>query len=882
MVTAGISLLLLQKKIVIRDGRVLTIDNKGPKGLLRWEENHMYTRDDCSARRSETFVFRPVVALIASALLLTGCGGESSPPATVTDNQNQTSAADTSSTSGTSSNTSSTSDAGSSTGSNSDNVIPDSRGGGFFDRSNTARSATNCINGSVPFSAGQGADDTGLLIPNDSPSAANGFYIDTSGGNGGNNGGKGGDGGCVDIFQPGGMAGLRVKGPAQSSPADSSFQPYTPSVNLGSNALVVGANTVAANVTSEPAQGVPYVLRTDRNLYISDGDGTIGDEAPVTGVHVKQGATLTFGLNFGSGDYLQLILANDVHNEGVITTQDDDEGERGGILIYAASYIGSQGSVVDTSAHAAGQNGGGVDFIVDYSIYNAGTFTTMGGDNSGIGSAGDGGNVNFAAEAGLENTGPIITSGGNSTTGGAGGKGGDVDIKTYLGNGFNSAAITTNGGSGVVQGGDGGNIAIRVTGVGVVKNSGDLIGAGGNASNGPAGTGGDIGLYTDGGGIRNASGALQVALANTGDVVSKGGSSSGDVASGGTAGDVTFQVDYGSLTEAWQPVGHMEISGNIDASGGHAAPDGSGRGGAGGLVVIELNAKLHSLDQYLYLLGYGEINASGGSGNNGGDAGMVGMMTQFGDTAAEFLTPSGDVENHADIIAVGGDATPGVNGVLPAKGGKGGDVSMETEYYCGMFDVVFFPILPDIKTMEHTTNAATINTSGGKNVGINDEASDAGAAGDVMLWGYNRVANTGAISANGGIDIDTTDGKGGKGGNISMLTELGEASNEAAIAADGGDAKRRGGDAGDLVALIAAGAVYNAGSVSAVGGDSDGTVSGSKGGSGGLIEIYSQSGPQAVTANELTVGYEYAGGAGESTGSTGGLAIGGLCKEGEC
>ena len=838
----------------------------------------MYTRDDCSARRSETFVFRPVVALIASAILISGCGGESTPPATVVDNQNQTTTTtDTSNLNNETTDTTTLVD-----NSNSDDVIPDSRGQSFFDRSNTERSATNCSNGSVPLRAGEGADDTGQLIANDRAPLLNGFYIDTSGGNGGNNGGRGGDGGCVDIFQPGGMAGLRVKGSSHPEIADANFQPYTPpSANIGSNGLVVSTNTVIEKVSAEPAQGVPYILRTNRNLFISDGDGAIGDETPVTGIHVQPSATLTFGLNFGSGDYLQLILKNDVHNEGVITTQDDDEGERGGILIYAASFIAAAGSEVDTSAHAAGQNGGGVDFVVDYSIYNAGTIKTMGAD-SASGPAGDGGNVNFAAEAGLENTGTINTSGGNATSKGGGGDGGDVDMRTYAGNALNSADIITNGGLGVVEGGDGGNIAVRVTGSGSVKNSGDLIGAGGNASNGPAGNGGDIGLYADGGGIRDANQILQIALANTGNVISKGGSTSGDVASGGTAGDVTFEVDYGSLTEAWQSAGHMEISGNIDASGGHAAPEGSGIGGDGGLVSIDLDAKLHSLDQYLNLLGYDEINVSGGSGNNGGDAGMVGMMTQFGDTAAEFLTPSGDVENQANIIAVGGDATPGTDAVYPAKGGQGGDVTMETEYYCGMFDVVFFPILPSIPTMEHTTNTATIDTSGGTNVGATSANENAGAAGDVLLWGYNRVANAGVIQSNGGTDTDSTEGQGGKGGSVSLLTELGEASNDAAIAANGGNAKIRGGDAGDLVALIAAGAASNAGDISAVGGNSDDAVAGSRGGSGGVIEIYSQSGPQAVTANELTVGYEYAGGAGETAGSTGGLAIGGLCRDGEC
>lgn len=841
----------------------------------------MFTRDDSAEKRGETFAFRPVVALVASAIMLSACGGDSAPPATVVDNQNQTTATSESSSS-TNNNSSSSNNNTVVEDSNSNDIDRDSTGGSFVDRSNTNRSATSCVNGSVPFRAGEGASDTTVLIANNRDPLANGFYIDTSGGNGGNNGGQGGNGGCVDIFQPGGMAGLRVKDSSHPTIADAAFSPYTPaSANLGSNELVISANTTIERLTSEPPQGQAYILRTNRSLFISDGDGAVGDEAPVTGIHVKAGATLTFGLNYGSGDYLRLILKNDVFNEGVITTLDDDEGDRGGIEIVAASLITVAGSEINTYGRSAGQRGGGVDFIVDYSIYNAGTINTYGA-NSDLGPGGDGGDINLSAQAGLQNTGEIVTTGGEATSKGSGGEGGGVDMKTSAGNALNSAVITTDGGDGVTEGGDGGNIAIRVTGAGAIKNNGDLVGIGGDATNGPAGNGGDIGLYVDGGGIRDTSGTLQVALANTGNITSKGGSTSGDTASGGTAGDVTFEVDYGNLTEAWQPSGHMEISGNIDASGGHATPDGSGRGGDGGLIVVELDAKLHSLDQYLHMLGYDEINASGGSGNSGGDAGMVGMMTQFGDTAAEFLTPSGDVENQAAIFALGGNATPVSGSEKPAAAGAGGDVTLETEYYCGMFDVVFDPILPHIGTMEHTTNTAAIDTSGGKSIGADVANGDGGAAGDVLLWGYNRVENIGSISANGGAGSDEQSSRGGTGGVVSLRTELGQADNSALINANGGNGSQRGGNA-DMVEILAAGTATNSGAISAVGGDATGTISAdTQGGAGGIIKIFSQLGPTAVTANESTVTYEYVGGSGDATGSTGGLAIGGLCTKGEC
>lgn len=843
----------------------------------------LFTRDDRSTHPSAFFKLRPIAVIMAAALLLPACGGgggdtpaSSGPGNQLTDSSNQSPG-----TGGSGSN----SDAGGSDAGG--ETLPESRSQNIDNRTSTKRTATGCDGMRVRLEADyseRSSLDTGAFFAEGARQNA-GFYIDTSGGIGGENGGKGGDGGCVDIFQPGGMGGLRVKGPSSSGEAvvaDASFQAATPSVNLGSNPLVIDADTAIKVVTTEPAKGVPYLLRSRTSLFISDGNSQTGDETPVTGVHVKAGQTVTFGLNTGltasDSSYLELFLDNDIHNEGVITTENAGNGVvRGGLELNVASYIGAAGSAVDISGAGSARDGGGLDIIADYSIFNAGTFSTAGADGS-VGRGGAGGKLNLTAQAGIQNTGPMHTRGGDAGGAGSGGAGGDVDVQTRYGNILNSGDITTLGGAGVTLGGRGGNIALRVTRAGAVRNSGDLIGAGGDATQGPAGNGGDVGLYADGGGYRDENMVMQVSLANSGDLVSRGGSTSAAEHDGGYAGDVNLKVYYGSLTQARQPAGHMEVSGNIDASGGHAAPSGSGRGGDGGLVAFDLDARLHSLDQHLNLLGYGEINASGGDGNKGGNAGPVGMMTQFGDTAAEFLTPSGDVENHANIIAKGGDA------LRAGLGGRGGDVTLETEYYCGMFDVVFYPILTEIKTMEHTTNSGTIDTSGGMNVAVTkDSTSDeneelAGNAGDVLLWGYNRIANDGDITANGGDDSGNNRGTGGKGGNVSLLTELGAARNGAEIAANGGDAVKRGGDAATLVTIQAANAVDNSAVISATGGDADPTVSGSRGGNGGFIEMFSLT-PVSVTNSGLL---NFDGGTGEAAGTGGGAALGGQCTDGVC
>ncbi|MBI3772434.1 MAG: hypothetical protein HY272_07025 [Gammaproteobacteria bacterium] len=828
----------------------------------------MFVLGDKGGLRSvRSFQLLPLAVIITSSVLLAACGGgeDAATPSNTT----------VTSPSGSNANSSNTAN------SIDPNANPGPENNGFSNVSRDRAEAATTCSGGLSSDTYISADAGGVLDANEKSWNQTGYYIATSGGRGGANGGHGGNGGCVDIFQPGGMGGLKVVAPDLNGNFTKAVTTFTATnttnANLGSNPLIISQNSTIPVVNSAPANGVAYMVLGNNYVYISDGNATIADEPPVTGIQVKPGTTLTLGLNRGgidAGVYANIILINDFQNQGTVTTF-DASNRRGGLQIIAADYFGDVGSVIDLAGNNSKSEAGSADIVTDFSILSASTIKTssLAGKN--------GGNVRLEAQSRIENRGDIIASGGDSNSG-TGGVGGAVKLLATVGDLLNSGNITTNGGKGTQAGGDGGDVTIKTVQVGTLKNSGKIITSGGNTDGGQGGDAGDITLKDYGGGVRDGNMVMQVALANSGDLIAVGGSTGGLSSSAGYGGDVTISAYYGHITRAWQTVGHIELSGNINASGGHAAAAGRGNGGDGGFVKIALDARLHSLDQHLSLLGYREINVSGGDGNHGGNAGDVGMMTQFGNTAAQFLTPGGDVRNDAKIIAKGGSVLANAANI-PAKGGVGGDVTLETEYYCGMFDVVFYPILgPSIPTMEYTVNKGAIDTSGGVSNGLAITDTVAANAGSVLLWGYNQVSNNNAIVANGADDNGANSGRGGNAGNVSLLTELGDAYNTVNISANGGNGRNRGGDAAALVTIVSPKLVDNGAAViNAKGGNANPAVAGSAGGRGGLIDLYSLAGSAKVTASSQTT-FGYTGGTGQSVGASGGVAVGGVCSAGVC
>ncbi|TET85447.1 MAG: hypothetical protein E3J46_09640, partial [Desulfobacteraceae bacterium] len=112
-----------------------------------------------------------------------------------------------------------------------------------------------------------GSGDNGAVAP----SGAGIFTINTSGADGGPDGGFGGNGGYVDIEMPyGSLGSIQVMA---SGAADASFTPTASTPNLGDNPLAITADTtITVEATGPAVVGTPYLVLTDSNLYISDGD----------------------------------------------------------------------------------------------------------------------------------------------------------------------------------------------------------------------------------------------------------------------------------------------------------------------------------------------------------------------------------------------------------------------------------------------------------------------------------------------------------------------------------------------------------------------------------------------------------------------------------
>ena len=671
--------------------------------------------------------------------------------------------------------------------------------------------------------------------------AAGIFTINTSGADGGPDGGSGGDGGYVGIYMPYGSIGaLQVM---SSGAADASFTPTASTPNLGDNPLAITVDTTITVEAAEPAAaGTPYLLMNNSNVYISDGDPA--PDIPVTGISVAAGTTLTVELNYTT--YARVALSNDMDNHGTITTVDFDPTQRGNLQLYLNSYHGN--STIDTSGTQDGQHGGYVQITPVYYFFNHGTINTSGADST-TGAAGDGGDVVIYTTGGygigIENTGNITANGGTASAGGtSGGNSGHLDWQTELSI-HNSGNLSCRGGDGVESGGDSNGMYFAVNAIGNLSNSGDLNTSGGTGATG--GFGGSIDMYAYGGGI-----------VNSGNLTTKGGDTTDPSFDGGPGGSIYVYVFYSPFGPTDAPAGNIMFSGNVDASGGLAVTDAlaTGNGGSGGSFEIEGNYDSYPSGQRIALLGYAGIDASGGGGNYGGTGGDVELYCDYGYvylSDADFYSPSCNITNEADVNAAGGSVL--ATATTPAYGGSGGSVNIWTDQYYGMFD-------PDI---DKVVNSGNIDTSSGTNL----ESGEYESAGNVWIWGYNGVTNSGNITARGGDDLGT-DGTGNDGNDVQLYAELGPVSNSGNLGTDGGDGEFLGGYA--YAIELFGPEVSNSGALTANGGDADPSLADSEGGVGGDVTLFSPDGMQGITQTG-TVSND--GGTGETPGPDGNYYLGG-------
>ena len=673
------------------------------------------------------------------------------------------------------------------------------------------------------------------------------YTINTSGGLGGANTGSGGSGNDVQLYKQSGTGDAEIR---TSGSADASFTASTPDGNLGSNPLNITTDTSIAVVTDEPAAGTPYLVANSSTLRISDGNGTLNDENAVTGISVASGATLTLSLNYNTATRSYIYFNGDVVNNGSITTEDASATSRGNLYFSMSSYIGSTGSAINTAGTGDGQNGGYVAINANYSIYNHSNILTRGNDSTAS-NAGDGGYVSLNANYIVQNTGDISSRGGDAASGNAG-SGGYINLHGGYGNCFNSGDLTSIGGNGEF-GGNGNYVSLEAN-PGKLLNSGNIDTHGGNSTNSNGATAGAISM--------NASGGQ---LVNSGNLTASGGDSTESASNGGNGNQISLYIGTGGI-DSTRPAGDMMVSGNMDNSGGDAVASGSGNGGNGASITASIESNGYPSNASIMLLGYTDIDTSGGDGNYGGVAGNFGIQNDYIPANSTYL-PGGNVVNEANVNAHGGNVVATAV-TTPANGGNGGNYNLETDYNYGY-------LVPEL---ELATNSGNIDLSGGDS--LESTSNNSGRSGSFWLWGYNGATNSGTVTANGGNDAGTdggTTGYGNYASDVQMFAELGEVNNSGNLINNGGNGEYRGGYTNGISLYGAT--VSNTGNLTSNGGNADANLASSRGGNGGYIELYS---PEGVTGVSNSGTVSHLDGTGTITYEVGMFISGGVCISGPC
>lgn len=670
--------------------------------------------------------------------------------------------------------------------------------------------------------------------------------------------GTGGNAGSIDILKFGGVGAVTIN---STGTADASFTATTGTPDLGTVGGVITADvTVPLDPASNIASGETYLLTGDTNLYVSDGNNNLADDAVVTGVQINAGVTITLPLNASAGTTAQIIFSDDVDNRGIVTTVDFDPATRGHLEIEANGIFSAAGSSVDTSGTIAGQAGGDITLYTNAAtgavFYNLGGMNSSGADNPG-GSGGNAGDISIGAFEALENSGTFAASGGNGGAG-TGGSAGFISVITGIDYLFNSGAITASAGTGTTTGGDasGGGIEIvagTADGTSELRNSGNLTSNGGSGGSASGGTGGSIGLV-----------ALGDSVTNSGNVLANGAST--DATTGGSGGSI--YIVSGS-TAANQPAGDVLVSGIISAEGG--ADSGANTAGSGGdiLILSDLSGSYAALDTsvtipstapVITLSGYNQIDANGGAGRTGGNGGLF-YTEDWGEDwgGASYVDDAGgSLTNQANINAKGGAVASGAT--APADGGSGGAVFLyvDTE--------------TTVDGAETVTNSGNLDVSSGGAYGLTTWSSRTGGYFD--LYATSDVTNSGNITADGGRDSLAVSGEligfghdaDGGGGNAVYLADSinGNASNSGTVSARGGDGEIWAGSS-LLDTQINGVVITNSGSISTDGGDA---YAFGIGGDAGDI-TFGSNGPSTTGCTLGTL--SLAGGAGGVAGSDGTL-----------
>lgn len=668
-----------------------------------------------------------------------------------------------------------------------------------------------------------------------------GKVLQLQGGNGEADGGSGGDGYCCDSLDidSEGAGDVIVGGKGGVDASFKAFNLNTLLTELGENPLEVNADLVVSAVAdpaNKPGADTFYLQGDGINdrLMKSDGDTSAFNAVEeVTGVHVAQGATLTLEPNDGTS--VLVFMDHDLIIQGTLTT--DNAGAPADMNWHLSTAVIHGSGVVAQQGTSAGQDGGRAGFYPDISFINHGSILTHGADND-AGDAGDGGIIYVDAGFITENTGDLISHGGESTDG-AGGDGGYIRIYSDMGESRARGRIHAYGGAGTTAGGDGDDITLDSSEFGNVLVSAQVWGYGGDTEDGDAG---DADYFDS----EASGGAIYV----NADVRLYGGSASSLTGNGGDAGDVDLDSDDNDFDccEEARIYGVHVRGDRINLSGGHAHPDGSGDGGEGGEIEIELDPyDVVQLDDkpVIRLVGFGRIDAYGGSGSFGGAGGEFDFDLDEENNENGMDIPPGNLIVRAVIDASGGDVVE--NSTVAGEAGDGGYVDAESEYAEASIS----------RDLAGNVRFRAIDISAGMSL----DGSSTSDAGDLDIEGYNSVT-LGRIDAFGGDDrgeLGGTQGYGNHGGDVDVIAFNGRAKT-GGINVNGGDGLYEGGDAGDV---MVEGLKVALGSVTLNGGDADPANGGSTGGDAGDLYAWGPSAPVGVSV----ANWSSAAGSGDTEGS---------------
>ncbi|MGR6871997.1 hypothetical protein ACU6U9_06740 [Pseudomonas sp. HK3] len=659
--------------------------------------------------------------------------------------------------------------------------------------------------------------------------------------------GDGGNGGDIDIYKTNSATKLNI---VKQGNIDTSYIVPAQTPEFGVNPVVIAATQTITLVEDGvlPEAGTLYILPGTSRLFKSSGEKLVGDEThEVTGLTVNAGATLFLPVN-SSSTASRLYFNNDIQNNGVITTVNDSIESRIDLRLTAAAYYGAGAINLkgDTSNYYR-QSGGDLSLSA-YTIINSGLINTSGANKSSDNTTGNGGGnagtIQLNASIFIETTGELRANGGHSDSD-SGTNGADISLNAAAI--VNTGMINSNSGSGNNQSYNSNGSEIQLNAAKSIVNTGIISSKGADAGDsGNAGKGGSIEIYLS----ENDEVAFNQSIINTGSLTVDGGSITGESdGNAGNAGNISIYTE--SPDERSNAPVVFEISGNLSANGGSTIEEDSNAGLGGQISIANYDNPSSSAETFI--IGYNEINVSGGNGVDAGDAGSI--RVDFDDfrkklrSDARYVpTVSGSIYNNVDLIANGGNTTAVAQaaGLDPiyGSGADGGNVVLNVANYSAYLQPGAINII----------NEGSITVNGGNSYKSSSRSNANG--GEIRISAAHKVQVSQPLALNGGSDLHTAttgesdDHAGSNAGSLSVFSQYENVSIDTTVTANGGTGELVGGNGGFLN-MTSKSAVTLNGSVSLNGGntvanDADGFET--EGGDAGYVYAVAESMDSQVNA----------------------------------